>query len=98
MLPHVRLEGFPSGTCLNRMPPTEIQDRLTKTFHKVFGDSSLVITPDTTASDVEGWDSLTHVRLLLTIEREFRIRITATEAENLRTVGDLIQLIQTKAN
>ncbi len=80
------------------MLPTEIQDRVTKTFHKVFGDNSLVITPDTTAADVEGWDSLTHVRLLLTLEREFRIRITALESEKLRTVGDLIQLIQSKAN
>ena len=78
------------------MPPTEVQDRLTKTFHKVFGDSSLVINPAMTAADVDGWDSLTHVRLLLAIEREFRIRITASEAGKLQTVGDLMQLIQSK--
>ena len=80
------------------MSQTEIQEKLTKTFHKVFGDSSLVITPAMTASDVKGWDSLTHVRLLLTIERAFRINITASEAGKLQTVGDLMQLIQTKVS
>lgn len=76
----------------------EIQDRLTGTFHKVFGDNGLVINPAMVAADVEGWDSLTHVRLLLTIEREFRIRITASEAGKLQTVGDLMQLIQSKTH
>jgi acyl carrier protein len=74
----------------------EIQERLNKVFHKVFGDSSIAISPSMTAADVEGWDSLTHVRLLLTIEREFKIRITAAEAGKLKTVGDLMQLIESK--
>lgn len=78
------------------MAPPEIQERLTKTFHKVFGDRKLVLTPAMTAADVERWDSLTHVRLLLTVEREFRISITASEARKLQTVGDLMQLIESK--
>jgi acyl carrier protein len=79
------------------MLPPEIEARLTKTFHKVFGDNKLVINPAMTAADVRGWDSLTHVRLLLTVEREFKINITASEAGKLQTVGDLMQLIQSKA-
>jgi acyl carrier protein len=79
------------------MSPSEIQQRLTKAFHKVFGDDGIVLNPAMTAADVEGWNSLTHVRLLLTIERELRIRITAAEAAKLQTVGDLMQLAQAKA-
>jgi len=74
----------------------EIEQRLTKTFHHVFGDDALVLNPSMTASDVQGWDSLTHVRLLLTIEREFRIRVTASESGKLQTVGDLMKLIDSK--
>jgi acyl carrier protein len=75
---------------------SETVQRLTKTFHNVFGDDALVLNPSMTAADVQGWDSLTHVRLLLTIEREFRIRITASEAGKLQTVGDLMKLIESK--
>jgi acyl carrier protein len=81
----------------SNMQPDEIETRLTKVFRKVFGNNKLVINPATTAADVKGWDSLTHVRLLLTVEREFRIGITAAEASKLQKVGDLMQLIQTKA-
>jgi acyl carrier protein len=80
----------------NEMLLSEIEQRLTKTFHSVFGDEALVLNPSMTAADVEGWDSLTHVRLLLTVDREFRIRITASEAGKLQTVGDLMKLIESK--
>lgn len=80
----------------NEMLLSEIEQRLTKTFHSVFGDDALVLNPSMTAADVEGWDSLTHVRLLLTVDREFRIRITASEAGKLQTVGDLMKLIESK--
>ena len=76
---------------------SDIQPRLTKVFRKVFGDDSLEVTPAMTAADVDGWDSLTHVRLLLTVEREFRIRISAAEAGKLQSVGDLMHLIESKA-
>jgi acyl carrier protein len=78
------------------MQASEVEEKLAKTFHKVFGDSNLVINSAMTAADVKGWDSLTHVRLLLAVQREFRIRITASEATKFQTVGDLLQLIQTK--
>lgn len=74
----------------------EIEPKLTKAFHKVFGDDRITLSPSMTAADVPGWDSLTHIRLLLTVEREFRIRITASEASKLQTVGDLMQLVETK--
>ncbi len=74
----------------------QIQQQLTQIFHEVFADDSIVITRDLTANQVDGWDSLTHVRLLLTIERKFGIKIMAGEASKLKTVGDLVDLLQKK--
>jgi acyl carrier protein len=49
-----------------------------------------------TADDVSEWDSLSHVRLMLTIERVFRIKFTASQVGNLKNVGDLMDLLQSK--
>jgi acyl carrier protein len=65
-------------------------------FREFFDDDSLVMRPDLTARDVYGWDSLTHVRLLLTLERKFQIKFSAPEVGGLQTVGDLVLLIDRK--
>jgi acyl carrier protein len=74
----------------------QIQENLSQIFHDVFEDDSILVTRDLTADKVEGWDSLTHVRLLLTIERKLGVKISAVEAGRLKTVGDLMDLLQTK--
>ena len=73
-----------------------IEASLTEIFHDVFEDDTLVVHRDLTARQVAGWDSLTHIRLLLTAERKFGVRISAAEAGQLKRVGDLIDLLQTK--
>lgn len=73
-----------------------IEEGLAEIFHDIFDDETLVVHRDLTASQVEGWDSLTHVRLLLTAERKFGVRISAAEAGQLKTVGDLMDLLQAK--
>ena len=74
----------------------KIETGLEEIFHDVFEDDTLVVHRDLTASQVEGWDSLTHVRLLLTAERKFGVRISAAEAGQLKRVGDLIDLLYAK--
>jgi acyl carrier protein len=76
----------------------QIQDGLTEVFHNVFADDSIVVHRGLTASQVDGWDSLTHVRLLLTTERKFGVRISAAESGRLKSVGDLMDLINAKMN
>lgn len=79
------------------MPTTEeMQDSLTRIFREVFFDDSIVLRPDLTAQDVDGWDSLTHIRLLVTVERTFKIKFTVTEVGELKNVGELMKLIQSK--
>jgi acyl carrier protein len=75
---------------------TEIYDRLTKVFREVFDDDEIVARPDLTASDVEEWDSLKHVRLILSVENAFKVRFSASEVSNLKNVADLAKVIQSK--
>jgi acyl carrier protein len=63
---------------------------------KVFDDATLAVDRTTTAQDVDGWDSLTHINLIVAVEREFKIRFTTSEVQGLKNVGDLIDLIARK--
>ena len=74
----------------------QTQSALTQIFQDVFDDDSIVLRPDLAASDVDGWDSLAHVRLLLTVERKFGIKFNAVEAGKLKNVGELADLIESK--
>jgi acyl carrier protein len=73
-----------------------MQSTLTEVFQDVFNDDTLVLRPDLSAENVEGWDSLTHIRLLVTIERTFKIKFTVTEVGELKNVGELMNLVQAK--
>ncbi len=78
------------------MPDSEIYDRLNEIFRDVIGDESITLTPDTTAEDVEGWDSVTHISLMVSIETQFRVKIRTDEMETLKNVGDMVALIRAK--
>jgi len=56
----------------------------------------LVITPATTAEDIEEWDSLSHIRLIVALERRLKIRFKNSELEGLMNVGDLVSVIDQK--
>ncbi len=65
-------------------------------FRDIFDDKGLVLRDDLTAADVENWDSLTHINLIVGIERQFKVRFTTAEIATLKNVGDLKALIHTK--
>ena len=62
----------------------------------VFDVDNLQIAPETTADDIEEWDSLSHIRLVVAIERKFKIEFKNSEIGNLKNVGDLVTLIDAK--
>jgi acyl carrier protein len=78
------------------MDEPQIYARLTVIFHDVFDDDSIVVTPALTAKDMDGWDSLGHIRLMLTVEKAFRIRFSTKEIGKLEKVCDLVALIKTR--
>jgi acyl carrier protein len=79
------------------MQQTEIYDQLTNIFRDTFDDPGLVIGPQLTADDVDGWDSLYHIRLMLNVQEAFRIKFSALEIGQLKNVGDLAHLIERKS-
>jgi acyl carrier protein len=78
------------------MDDAPIYERLSAIFHDIFEDDSIVVTPTLSARDVDGWDSLTHIRLLLTVEKSFKVKFTTTEINKLENVQGLVELIQTR--
>lgn len=71
-------------------------ETLNQIFCMVFDDDTIQIRPDMTANDVDGWDSLSHVNLITTIEAKFDIRFTQKDLLKQRSVGDLIADIERK--
>ncbi|MCJ2132483.1 acyl carrier protein [Methylobacterium sp. J-026] len=69
---------------------------LTQIFRDVLADDGIELHPETTADDVEGWDSASHINILLAAEEHFGIRMSSAEIERLTRVGALADLIQAK--
>ena len=75
------------------MTNQEIHQQLTAVFRDVFDNPTIEISDTTTAPDVEGWDSITHVNLIVAVEKAFNITFTTKEVKALANVGDFIALI-----
>ena len=73
-----------------------IIDPLTNIFREVFDDEGINLSREMTADDVDGWDSLSHVNLIVTIETRFKIKFSHKELLTFKNVGDLIDSIQCK--
>ena len=71
-------------------------ERLDEVFREVFDDPGMVLTDETTAGDVPGWDSLAHVNLMFSIESEFGIAFSSRELSTLQDVGDLRRVVADK--
>ena len=71
--------------------------QLTAIFRDVFDDDGLIVTPQLTAADVEEWDSLNHIRLVVAVEKKLRLKFTAAEVGRLKNVGEFAALIQSRA-
>jgi len=65
-------------------------------FVEVLDEPDLVITSDTVADDVDGWDSLSHINLVVAIEKDFGIRFTSKEIQSWSNVGDMLASISEK--
>ena len=78
------------------MTETEILAELTEILREAFGDDALTVTPETTAKDVPGWDSIRMVSILIAVEDRFGIKTRSREIDRLRSVGDFVALIRAK--
>ena len=71
-------------------------EKIQDIFRDVFDDDEIVLTDETTANDVDGWDSLQNITILATIEEEFGIKFQIAETRHLESVGDLVNLVVNK--
>lgn len=76
------------------MTQPEILKRLKEIIGQVVGNDQIVLTNNTTADEVPGWDSFNHINIIMGAEMEFGIRFNVSELENLKNVGDFVVLIE----
>jgi acyl carrier protein len=75
---------------------TEIMREVNRIFVDLLEDEEIKLSETTTAEDVDGWDSLTHIQLVVAIEKHFKLRFTAREIQSWRNVGEMIACIEGK--
>lgn len=78
------------------MKPEEIIKQVNQIFITILDDEDIVLNEETTANDVDDWDSLTHIQLIVAIEKHFKIKFLASEIQKWKNVGDLCNSIQTR--
>ena len=71
-----------------------LHDRLEGVFQTVFNNDDLALTDETTAAEVEGWDSVAHINLMFSIESEFGIQFAGNELAEMASIGALKQYLQ----
>lgn len=79
------------------MSREQARQQLTAIFQDIFDDPTLELRDQMTAADVEGWDSLSYINLIVAVEKAFSVKFTTAEVRSLANVGDFISLIERKA-
>ena len=70
--------------------------RIESIFRKTFKSPSLILHPEMTSFDVPGWDSLNNIALIISIEKELRVKFSAAEVVGLQNVGEMVKLVEKK--
>jgi acyl carrier protein len=75
------------------MTREEVYERLNKVFREVFDDDSIKLNDETTADDIEDWDSFEHINLVVAVEEEFSFKIPMGKTVTMKNVGEMVDLI-----
>lgn len=78
------------------MNEKEIYKRLTEVFRDVFDDDFITLTPQTTADDIDEWDSIEHINLIGAVEDEFGLRFKMGEVSGMKNVGEMVSIISAR--
>ncbi len=82
---------------MSKMSRDEIFDRLEEVFRDVFDDDSITLYEDTTADDIDDWDSIEHITLISAVENEFGMTFTMGEVSGMKNVGEMVDIIKERA-
>ena len=80
------------------MEKEEILKKVNAIFIDVLDNDDIVLNDETTANDVEDWDSLTHIQLVVAIEKSFKLRFTASQIREWKNVGEMCESIESRLN
>ena len=72
-------------------------ERMNKVFCDIFDDEDIVVTDTTTADDIEDWDSLEHINLIVAMEDEFGMKFTMGEVTGMKNVGEAVSIVMDRA-
>lgn len=75
------------------MAREEVYEKLTEIFQAVFDDETLLISDTTTAEDIEDWDSLEQINLVVAVEKKFDMKFNIEEVNMFRNVGEMVDII-----
>ena len=75
-----------------------IEKRLEEVFREVFDNDALVLTDDTTAQDIPGWDSVAHINLMFSIEQAFGVRFSGNQLAEFKNIGELKTFLMSKGH
>lgn len=75
------------------MTRAEVYETLNQVFQEVFDDDGIQVNDDTTAADIDGWDSLTHITLIDAVEDEFDVRFDMNDVVGMKNVGEMVDII-----
>lgn len=78
------------------MTHQDILEQISELMIDVFDLENIVITPEMSAGDIEEWDSLSHIRFMITLERHFKLKFLNEEVAELKNIGDLVVVVQKK--
>lgn len=76
----------------------EIFKQLDEVFQDVFDDDSITVAEETTADDIEDWDSLEHINLVVAVEKKFNIKFNMGEVVKMKNVGEMVDIILERVN
>ncbi|MBR1691224.1 MAG: acyl carrier protein [Lachnospiraceae bacterium] len=75
------------------MTREEVFDKLNEIFREYFDDEEITLSDETTADDIEDWDSLEHINLIVAVEKAFGMKFTMGEVTTMKNVGAMADLI-----
>jgi acyl carrier protein len=78
------------------MTREEVFEKINEVFRDVFEDDDITVVDETTADDIEDWDSLEHINLVNAIEQEFGIKFTMGQIVSMKNVGEMADIIMSK--
>ena len=80
------------------MSREEIYDGVNSVFRDLFDDEDILVTDSTTAADIEDWDSLEHINLIVGIEDKFNVKFSMGETISMKNVGDMVDILMARIN